>query len=209
MHLDIQVAGEKNSKDLEKLRSDHFSEIRHGTSNSLAETIFKILSVSGGFFFALFFIMTMPPDLAFLSITLVTILTIAMFAGSGKIIQLFPTRIWFWNPGYYRRPFDTTVYIPSQTTTRQKRYSPEDWQDKGQPIYPPPSASSYDHSPMWTHTSSSKNAFPSAEQIYVGQGHESLNFVAKGTNNVPVNGGHVHRTKTPSGNVIPNSRKKE
>lgn len=220
MQIEIQTAGDHAASQLKALHSKENGKPDE-VSNSVAVTLLKILTIITGIFFAMVSAMSLPPDLAFISITLIAVTVATLVAGSEKIIAIFPRNIWIWR-SHYPAPathhhYETAPapsYSPRGLYNRFMRKSPAPGRHSvrsttaGAGRASRPAGSSV--APRRRAQSSSplpRAAFDTTRHTAVGGGHVDSPY-AGGTQNVAVGSRrHDDRTTAPSGQVIPGNRK--
>lgn len=221
--IDINVAGKKAQEDLSKLHSQEFGRNHH----SVGSTILKILTLMAGIFFSMVSATTLPPEMAFISITLIAVGTFAILAGAEKIIAIFPRNIWIWKNHYPTHhhpapppPRSWTSWRPnmpswgrSSSTRNGGGHSVNSRRSSGHSSSSPTRSwwqpSSYtnrsDRTPGGGH--SSGPVAGGTNKVARGGGHVG-SPVAGGTGGrVAVGGGHDRKETTNSGKVIPGSRR--
>lgn len=235
MQIEITEAGKKAESDLLKLHSQEFGRGQYA-DYSVGSTILKILTLMAGIFFSMISATTLPPEMAFISITLIAVATFAILAGAEKIIAIFPRNIWIWKshyPTYYDPapppPRSWTSWRPSMpswgrgnSSRNSGGHSVSSSRSSGN-VWDAFCARSSSN-PWWRPSSSYTNRSGKPERTAPGGGH-SNGPVAGGTNKVARGGGHVgspiaggtggrvavggghdRRETTSSGKVIPGSR---
>ena len=218
MQIDIQTAGDHAASQLKALHSNEYE--RPGeASNSVAVTLLKILTIIAGIFFAMVSATSLPPDLAFISITLIAVAVAALVTGSEKIIAIFPRNIWFWrnhNPAHtvhhHYEPAPAPSYSLSGFYNRLTRSTPA---SGGHSVRSTTSAAGRDRRPVCSSVAPRRGAQrPLSRSVpdttrHTGAGSGPVGSpYAGGTANIAV-GSKVHdkRSTTSSGQVIPGNRK--
>lgn len=218
MQIDIQTAGDHAATQLRALHSKEHGRSDEA-SNSVAVTLLKILTIIAGIFFAMVSATSIPPDLAFISITLITVAVAAIVTGSEKIIAIFPRNIWIWRSHY---PVPTVVeyyeppsYSPRALFNRLLRRDPVSM--GGHSVRSTTSAAGRGGHSVGSATAAARNAprhsgplsasAPTQPHAAAGGGHVGSPY-AGGTQQVAVGSRrHDDRQTTPSGQVIPGSRR--
>lgn len=97
MNLDLQIEGKysQRTEDLQHLKEIHAEyEAPLDPPNGYAVAILKAFIAIIAIFFSSAAVISMDPDIAFISVTLILITCGTVLAGAEKIITLFPERIW-------------------------------------------------------------------------------------------------------------------
>ncbi|NGX26564.1 MAG: hypothetical protein K940chlam6_00489 [Chlamydiae bacterium] len=225
MDNDIKIAGMNTAKQLETLHSKEFGGSEEN-NNSITVTILKILTIIAGIFFAMLSATSLPPDMAFVSITLIAVTVAALVTGAEKIVAVFPRSIWIWRSHYpsttvdhYHEPVPNWSWgrpwtwrrSPSRTgggghsvheTTSSNR--------SNQPSRPtnPSFWGSWGSSPS-SSTSRRNNPTTTGGHTGRGSGHHNSPY-AGGTQSNVAKGSRHHdeSTTTPSGNVLKGNRRR-
>lgn len=165
MHNDIFVDGQRTQEQLRKLQDYHCLEKGSSKEGSgISRTILKILSIVVWIFSSLMVFNSLPAEMAFILITLISVAALAVIAGSDKIVAIFPSRIWLWShrpsPIFYNDP-------PIYQTRTYSIYDPRGWfsKNRGHSIYSDSSSSNYASSTY--HNPSSHSTYSSSK------GHQS------------------------------------
>ncbi|NGX47460.1 MAG: hypothetical protein K1000chlam3_00834 [Chlamydiae bacterium] len=122
MDNDIKIAGLNTAQQLETLHSKEFGGSEEN-NNSITVTILKILTIIAGVFFAMLSATSLPPDMAFVSITLIAVTVAALVTGAEKIVAVFPRSIWIWRSHYP----STTVHHYHEPVPNWSWYNPGTW----------------------------------------------------------------------------------
>lgn len=223
MHNDISIAGKTAHDQLRQLQGDYHSlEKGDGevSSSGIGGTILKILTVVIWIFLSFLAATSLPPEMAFILITLISFAALAMIGGSDKIVAIFPNRVWLWPSRPYVHYTQTPVVYydplpPVYTTRSYSYYKPWTWggtrsNTSGHSTYdssnsyhrrasqPPSYASTY------TSVRSPSGGNPGGHSTY-GSGNQSSFTSNTQTHNVYGGGGHPQQTHITAGtqNIAP------
>jgi|GEM_PF-3427172 len=219
MQIEIQTAGDHAASQLKALHSKENGRPDEA-SNSVAVTLLKILTIIAGIFFAMVSATSLPPGLAFISITLITVTVAALVTGSEKIVAIFPRNIWIWRSHYpapVHRHYETAPapsYSPRGLYNRFMRRPPA---AGGHSVHSTTAGATRASHPMGPSVDPRRRAQPgrrlsrsavdTTSHTAAGGGHVGSPY-ASGTQNVAVGSRrHDDRSTTPSGQVIPGSRR--
>ncbi|MDN3506381.1 MAG: hypothetical protein P0S96_04030 [Simkaniaceae bacterium] len=222
MQIDIQTAGDHAATQLRALHSKECGRPDEA-SNSVAVTLLKVLTIIAGIFFSMVSATSLPPDLAFISITLITVTVAAIVTGSEKIVAIFPRNIWIWR-SHYPAPTVVDYHQPHSYTPRgffRRAFGRGPANVGGHPVHTTTSAGGRRGHPGGAaaaaaaarRTSSPVRRAPnrplsSSAHAAAGGGHVGSPYAGGTPGNVAVGSGqHDRRPTTPSGNVIPGSRR--
>lgn len=195
-------------------------------NSSLRLTILKIFILITGIFFSLVCATSLPPNLAFVSITLIVSCVFAVIIGAQKIIHFFPKNVWIWKMDYPSKLNSFTYEISPSTPPYKQNYS------SATTYVPPPS--SYGFLPPSSHsTKGAIHVAPGGGHVQEGPftpvssnlktPNRSSSFLlfnpfvpkedksppSSTSINVPVGGGHDNRTVGFRGNVVVGSRESD
>ncbi len=195
--VDIMAAAARSKEAYGPLLGDARQSPVDYRSDRIASFVLKLLTLIGAIYFTIVSATTMPPQLAFISITMIVIGTCVLVSGSEKIVQIFP-RFVFRSPQRYRtysdahlrqlhRDSTTLVERPksvvSSFLTRSYAGSRRDLERTSRlSVSTPPKLEVRSSPKRSTAVDSTKG------NVKVGQGHDEV---------------------TASGHVIPGSRKRK
>jgi len=224
--IEITEAGKKAESDLLELHSQEFGRNQYD-DHSVGSTILKILTLMAGIFFSMVSATSLPPEMAFISITLIAVGTFAILSGAEKIIAIFPRDTWAWKSHYptYHHPAP-----PPRSWTSWRPSMPSWGRGNSRRNSRGHSVSSRSNAPSGSSPSSSwwrPASYTNRSDRTVPSEGRSNGPVARGTNKVAQGGGHVgspvaggtggrvavggghdrRRDTTSSGKVVPGSRR--
>jgi len=141
MSLDISAAGASKQHELNQLMVPQHERANSSSDSSLASTLIKIIAVIGVVFLILA-ALTMPPDMAAITVVVAIAVGSALFFTADKIVLIFPFGIGNRaSPGLVHhdngRPTQVHVHHHNQQQTQPPRL-PGRYEHKGSPHSPPP-----------------------------------------------------------------------
>ena len=101
MHLDLHTEVSEREEDMHKLygrpETREFGGPQEEVHSNRSTTILKVLAIIAGVFFSLLAATTAARvEVAFISITLITLCTGAILLGAEKIVDLLPDKLLIW-----------------------------------------------------------------------------------------------------------------
>ncbi len=213
MQLEISEAGKRAAEQLEPLQAKEFGGCNE-PHNDVGVTILKILTIIGGIFFAMLSATSLPPEMAFICITLIAITVATLVTGAEKIVAIFPRGIWVWGSGERHPP--VVIRDSRPPPSRWTWYNPGTWGGRtssggsghsvytgrggdsgGHSVHPSsggsgssPSSGGGNSAVGSGHSSSRGNAATTGGYSAVGGGHSASPIVGGTPGNVASGGGH-------------------